>query len=60
MRDNDTITRNARVDGKNFALGKNVGHIPSSLGGRSIGVGGQAVRQKMLQFDNFNSAISKA
>ena len=29
----------------NFALGKNGGYIPSSLGGMSISVGGQAGRQ---------------
>ena len=42
MRDNDTITSKVRVDIKNFALGKNGGCIPSSLGGRSISVGRQA------------------
>ena len=31
----------------NFVLGKNGAYIPSSLGGRSIGVGRQAVRQKI-------------
>ena len=44
----------------NFTLGKNGGYIPSSLGGRSIGVGRQTVRQKILRFDNFNSANYKA
>ena len=44
----------------NIVLGKNGGYIPSSLGGRSISVGRQAVRRKFLQFDNFNSVDSKA
>ena len=44
----------------NIALGKNEGYMPSSLGGRSISVGRQAVRRKFLQFDNFNSVSSKA
>ena len=44
----------------NFALGKNGGYIPSSLGSISISVSRQAVRRKFLQFDNFNSANSKA
>ena len=44
----------------NIALGKNEGYIPSSLGGRSINVGRQAVRQKFLRFDNFNLVSSKA
>ena len=47
----------------NFALGKNGGYIPCSLGGRSISVGRQAARQAVkqtfLQFDNFNLANSK-
>ena len=37
-RDNDTITRKVRANEINFALGKNGGYIPSSLGGRSISV----------------------
>ena len=44
----------------NIALGKNEGYIPSSLDGRLISVGSQAVRRKILQFDNFNSVSSKA
>ena len=48
----------------NFALGKIGGYIPSSLGGRSISVGRQAmsegVRQKILRFNNFNLVNSKA
>ena len=44
----------------NIALGKNKGYMPSSLGGKSISVGKQAVRQKFLRFDNFNSLSSKA
>ena len=48
----------------NFVLGKNGGYIPSSLGSRSISVssqaGRQAVRQKILEFDNFNLVNSKA
>ena len=39
----------------NIVLGKNEGYMPSTLGGRSISVGRQIVRQKFLQFDNFNS-----
>ena len=35
----------------NFALGKNGGYIPSSLGGRSISVQRQAVRRTFLQFE---------
>ena len=48
----------------NMALGKNGGYMPSSLGGRSISEGRQAVservRQKILRFDNFNLVNSKA
>ena len=45
----------------NFALGKNGGYIPSSLGDRSINVGREAGSEtKFLQFDNFNSVNSKA
>ena len=44
----------------NIALGKNEGYIPSSLGGRLISVGRQAVRQKFSRFYNFNSLSSKA
>ena len=45
----------------NFALGKNGGYIPSSLGGRSISVGRQAGSEtKFLQFDNFNLMNCKA
>ena len=44
----------------NFALGKNGGYIPSSLGGRLISVGRQAVRRKFLRFYNFNLVNSKA
>ena len=44
----------------NFALGKNGGYIPNSLGGRSISVGRQAVRQKFSLFDNFGLVDSKA
>ena len=33
------------MDGINFALGKNGGYIPKSLGGRSISVGRHAGRQ---------------
>ena len=48
----------------NFAVGKNGGYIPSSLGSRLINVGRQegrqVVRQKFSQFDNFNSVNSKA
>ena len=48
----------------NIALGKNEDYIPSNLGGRLVSVGGQAgrqaVRQKILQFDNFKSVSSKA
>ena len=45
----------------NIALGKNEGYMLSSLGGRSISVGKQAVvRRKCLQFDDFNSVNSKA
>ena len=36
----------------NFALGKNGGYIPSSLGGRSISVERQAVRRKFLRFES--------
>ena len=54
------ITRKVRVDGNKLCPGKNGGYIPSSLGDRSISVGGrQAVRQKFLQFDNFSSVNSK-
>ena len=46
-----------------FALGKNRGYIPSSLGTRLISVGRQvglqAVKYKLL-FNNFNSVNSKA
>ena len=38
----------------NFFLGKNRGYIPSSLGGRSISEGRQAVSRKFLRCDNFN------
>ena len=45
----------------NFALGKDEGYIPSSLGSRLISVGRQAVSEtKILQFDNFISVNSKA
>ena len=48
----------------NFALGKSGGYMSSSLGGRSISVGRQAVsegvRRKISRFDNFNSLNSKA
>ena len=44
----------------NIALGKNEDYMPSSLGGRSISVGRQAVRQKFSQFENFNLVRSKA
>ena len=44
----------------NIVLGKNGGYMSSSLGGRSISVGRQAVRRKFLQFDNFSSVNSKA
>ena len=43
----------------NIALGKNEGYIPSSLGGRSISVGRQAVSEikffaiRQLQFSEF-------
>ena len=40
----------------NFALGKNGGYIPSSLGGRSISVGRQAGSKtaiQQLQFSEF-------
>ena len=44
-RDNDMITRKIRVDGNKLCPRKNGGYIPSSLGDRSISVGGtQAVR----------------
>ena len=43
-----------------FALGKNEGYMPSSLGGRLISVERQAVRQKFLRSDNFKSVSSKA
>ena len=36
MKVNFIKIRKVRVDGINFALGKNGGHIPSSLGGRLI------------------------
>ena len=43
-----------------FALRKNGGYIPSSLGGRLISVGRQAGSEiKILRFDDFNSANSK-
>ena len=46
-----------------FSLGKNGGYMPSSLGSRLISVGRQAVservRQKFLQFYNFNLVNSK-
>ena len=45
----------------NIALGKNGGYMSSSLGGRSISVGRQAVSEmKILQFNNFNSVSFKA
>ena len=44
----------------NIALGKNRCYMHSSLSGRSISVGRQAVRQKILQLDNFNSVSFKA
>ena len=50
-RDNDTITRKVHADGNKFALGKNGGYTPSSLGGRSISVARQAVRQKLSPFN---------
>ena len=63
-RDNDTITRTVHADGNKFALGKNGGYMPSSLGSGSISVGRHAVseqvRQKFLQLANFNSVNSKA
>ena len=39
MRDNDTIIRKVHANGEIFALGKNGGYVPSSLGGRLISVG---------------------
>ena len=60
MRDNDTITRRFMRTEISFALGKNGGYIPSSLGGRWISVGRLAVRQNLLQFDDFNLVNSKA
>ena len=55
------ITRNVHADGNKFALGKNRGYTPSSLGGRSINVGRQAGSEiKFVRFDGFNSANSKA
>ena len=43
-----------------FALGKNGGYTPSSLGSKSIIVGKQANSEtKFLRFDNFNSVNSK-
>ena len=59
-RDNDTITRMARADGNKLCPEKEwMLYIPNSLGGRSISVGRQAVRQKISRFDNFNSVNSK-
>ena len=45
MRDNDMITRKAHAEGINFALGKNGGYMPNSLGGRLISVGRQAMSE---------------
>ena len=59
-RDNAIITRKVHADGNKLCLGKNGGYIPSSLGGSSISVCRQTVRQKFLQFGNFNSVNSKA
>ena len=42
-RDNDMIVRKVRVDGKNFALGRIGGYMPSSSGSRSISVGRQVI-----------------
>ena len=44
----------------NIVLGKNGDYMPSSLGGKLISVGRQAVRLKFLQFNNFKSVKSKA
>ena len=41
----------------NFALGKNGGYIPSSLGGRSISVGRQSGRQVDENFCNSTTSI---
>ena len=48
----------------NFALGKNGGYIPSSLGDKSISVGRQAIVNEMeifmipqLQFSEFKSLV---
>ena len=54
------ITRKVHADGNNFALGKNGGYIFSSLGGRLISVGREAVRQNFSRFDKLNSMDSKA
>ena len=44
-RNNDTIIRKVGVDRNNFALGKNAGYMPSSLGSRLISVGRQLVSE---------------
>ena len=44
-RDNDTITKKVCVDVNKLCPGKNGGYMPSSLGGRLISVGRQAVSE---------------
>ena len=44
-RDNDTITKKVCADGNKLCTGKNEGYISSSLGGRSISLGRQAVSE---------------
>ena len=57
MRDNDTKTIKVCADRNKLCPGT---YMPSSLGGRSVSVNRQAVRQILLQFDNFNLVTSKA
>ena len=59
MRDNDMKAIKVCVNGNKLCM-KNGGYMPGSLGSRSINVGRQAVRQKFLRFNNFDSVTSKA
>ena len=57
MRDNDTKTIKVCAD-RNKLCPRT--YMPISLGSRSVSVNRQAVRQILLQFDNFNLVTSKA